>query len=217
MRKIIFGISLFIAALAVIYGINKAFSENKIDKVALQEGEKLYMQMCAACHGQTGKGEGAQYGTALNDQKFLSNVSDEDLFNYVKYGRVEAFMPEYGSILKDEDINKLVLYMRYWHTEKIKLEAPKALDGNPNNGQKLYNLYCLSCHGENGEGKKGMGTALTHPNHLKYTTDEQIWITTAYGRDDIRMAPSLKGLSGVRQLEEQEITDIISYIRSYEK
>jgi cytochrome c oxidase cbb3-type subunit 3 len=61
-----------------------------------------------------------------------------------------------------------------------------------------------------------MGTALSNPQFLKFTTDKQIWIGTAYGRDDTRMAASLKGLDGVRQLEKEEITDIVTYIRSLE-
>jgi cytochrome c oxidase cbb3-type subunit 3 len=62
-----------------------------------------------------------------------------------------------------------------------------------------------------------MGTALSNPQYLKYTTDKQIWIETAYGREETRMGPSLKGLEGVRQLKEKDITDIVTYIRSLEK
>ena len=40
---------------------------------------------------------------------------------------------------------------------------------------------------------------------------------TAYGREDTRMGPSLKGLDGARQLKEKDITDIISYIRSLQE
>ena len=54
-----------------------------------------------------------------------------------------------------------------------------------------------------GAGKFKMGTALSNPQYLKYTTDKQIWIGTAYGREDTRMGPSLKGLEGVRQLRKR--------------
>jgi cytochrome c oxidase cbb3-type subunit 3 len=64
-----------------------------------------------------------------------------------------------------------------------------------------------------GSGLKGTATALAHPNRAGQTTDEQMWLAAAYGRENTRMGPSLKGLDGVRQLEEQQITDIITYIR----
>jgi cytochrome c oxidase cbb3-type subunit 3 len=72
----------------------------------------------------------------------------------------------------------------------------------------------MSCHGENGAGREKMGTVLSNPQYLKYTTDRQIWISTAYGREETRMGPSLKGEEGVRQLKEKDISDVVTYIRS---
>jgi cytochrome c oxidase cbb3-type subunit III len=210
MKKIILGLSFFIIVILIIaIGSSKDNTQNAY----AQEGEKMYAQMCAACHGETGLGEGEFSGTALNNQQFLSSVSDEDIFNYIKFGRVEALMPEYGSVLEDEEINKLTAYVRDWQHKDIKFEVPDKIEGDPEKGKNLYGLYCLSCHGESGQGKKAMGTALGNPDYLKHTTDEQIWIATAYGRDETRMGPSLKGLEGVRQLKKQDISDIISYIR----
>ncbi|WP_174734165.1 c-type cytochrome [Mesobacillus harenae] len=214
MRRIVIGFAavVLIGAAAAVF-----FSKNNAQlSVEVQEGEKLYRQHCVSCHGLTGQGEGAHSGTSLNNQQFLNSVSDEDLFNYVKYGRVKAMMPEYESILADEEIKKVVVFMRGWQSEQLELEAPAVLDGNPTTGERLYNLYCLTCHGESGQGINKMGTALANGDYLKYTTDKQIWISTAYGRENTRMGPSLKGQDGVRQLSEQDITDIVSFLRSFE-
>jgi cytochrome c oxidase cbb3-type subunit 3 len=62
-----------------------------------------------------------------------------------------------------------------------------------------------------------MGPALSNAQYLKYTTDRQIWIGAAYGREDTRMGPSLKGLEGARQIKKNDISDIVSYIRSLQK
>lgn len=123
-------------------------------------------------------------------------------------------MPNYGPRLTERDLQNLVAFIRNWQTKEMNLEAPQTISGNLENGKKLYNLYCLSCHGEAGSGKFKMGTALANQQYLHYTTDKQIWISTAYGREDTRMGPSLKGLEGVRQLKKEDITDIITYIRS---
>lgn len=215
MRKILIG-SYILVMFIVIFAIsNGELIDGKKSK-AVAAGEKLYLQYCLACHGETGKGEGKRAGTAINNQHFLSSVSDEDLYNYVKFGRKDTDMHAYGTSLSDEDIHKLVVFIRHWQTEKISFEAPNVIAGDPDQGRGKYNLYCLSCHGEAGEGKIKMGTALANPQYLKYTSDRQIWITTAYGREETRMGPSLKGLEGARQLKKQDISDIVSYIRSLE-
>lgn len=186
---------------------------SKEERAFIEQGEKLYNQLCLSCHGENGKGDGKLPGTALNNQDFLNTFSDRDLYNQIKEGRVAARMPEYGSILDETQINQLVSFIRSWQTESRDLEAPTAFDGNPSNGQKLYGLYCANCHGLTGSGLKNTAPALGNPEFQKYTTDEQIWISAAYGRENTRMSASLKGLNGVRQLEEQELIDIITYIR----
>ena len=125
-------------------------------------------------------------------------------------------MPSYGLRLSEDELNNVVTYIRNWQTEEIQFDVPKTVAGDVVNGEKLYNVYCMNCHGEGGSGKLKMGTALSNSQYLKYTTDKQIWISTAYGRDDTRMAATLKGLNGVRQLKKEEITDIVTYIRSLE-
>jgi cytochrome c oxidase cbb3-type subunit III len=215
MKKMLIGIYVLIIAGVILILVQMDPKEQK-DFEAIEAGEKLYTQMCAACHGNTGLGEGAKQGTALNNQQFLNSVSDQDLFNYVKYGREGTLMPDY-QFLTDEQLDQLVAFMRNWQTETIDFEVPEKIDGDIVNGEKIYGLYCLSCHGIEGIGKKKMGTALTNQQYLKYTTDQQIWVGTAYGRKSTRMAASLKGLDGVRQLSKQEITDVITYIRSLEK
>jgi cytochrome c oxidase cbb3-type subunit III len=187
------------------------------DSKAIAAGEKVYNQQCVVCHGKTGKGEGTKVGTAINNQNFLSAVSDMDLYNYVKYGRKGTAMPAYGLRLSEKDLTNLVAFIKKWQTNEINYGAPKDISGNLKNGAKLYKLYCLSCHGEAGAGKSKMGTALSNPQYLKYTTNQQIWIGAAYGREDTRMSPSLKGLEGVRQLKKDDITNIVTYIRSLQE
>jgi cytochrome c oxidase cbb3-type subunit 3 len=214
-KKILIGIYILIT-LGIIFLLFQLNPKEKKDLVAIEAGEKLYMQMCASCHGNTGLGEGAKQGTALNNQQFLNTVTNQDLYHYVKFGREGTIMPDY-EFLSDEQLNQLVLLIRDWQKEKIQFEAPETISGDIENGKKVYGLYCLSCHGVDGVGKKKMGTALSNPQYLKYITDQQIWISTAYGRDKTRMAASLEGLEGVRQLSKEEITDVITFIRSFEK
>lgn len=126
-------------------------------------------------------------------------------------------MPAFQTSLSDQEINQIVGWMRTWQKKKIEFQKPVAIQGQPSQGKELYRMFCASCHGKNGEGRQGLGSALNNPRFLQYTTNEQIWISTAYGKEETTMAPSLKGLSGVKQLSEQEISDIVVYIRSWQK
>jgi cytochrome c oxidase cbb3-type subunit 3 len=216
MKKILFGFYiLIIIGIIVCISNSNIFDSKKSEAIAA--GEKIYKKNCIFCHGETGKGEGSKKGTALNSQNFLSNVSNKDLYNYVKYGREGTVMAGYTQHMSSKDLKNLVAFIRNWQTEEIELDGPKTISGDLERGKAQYNLYCLNCHGEAGVGKRKMGTAISNQQYLKYTTDKQIWIDSAYGREETRMGPSLKGLEGVRQLKEKDITDIVTYIRSLEK
>ncbi|WP_251551340.1 c-type cytochrome [Neobacillus muris] len=216
MKKLLIGIYILIM-IGIVFAIGNSNLFDNENSKAIAAGEKVYNKNCLICHGETGKGEGKNAGTALNNQHFLNSVSDQDLYNYIKHGREGTAMPAYGPRLSDKEIKNLTVFIRNWQTEKIDLEAPKSITGSPENGEKLYSLYCLSCHGEAGAGILKMGPALSNPQYLKDTADSQIWIDTAYGREETRMGPSLKGQEGVRQLRKQDISDIVSYIRSLEQ
>lgn len=90
------------------------------------------------------------------------------------------------------------------------------ITGSVSAGEKLYANYCASCHGDHGEGKRGLGRALSDPHYLQGVSNEQIWSDIAYGRDKTAMGPSLKGLKGVKQLTEEQINDLVVYIRSFQ-
>ncbi|MGG1679861.1 c-type cytochrome [Neobacillus sp. NRS-1170] len=216
MKKILIG-SYILIIIGITFCIENSDLFNAKNSKSIAAGEKVYNKNCLICHGKTGKGEGSKAGTAINNQHFLSSVSDKDLYNYVKFGREATAMRAFGSGVSEKDLKNLVAFMREWHTEEIKFDTPKTVSGNPEKGKEKYNLYCLTCHGETGSGKQRMGTALSNPMYLRYTTDKQIWIDIAYGREETRMGPSLKSLDGARQLKEKDISDIVSYIRSWEK
>ncbi|WHX99267.1 c-type cytochrome [Neobacillus sp. DY30] len=213
MKKLLYGLYTIIIIGILICIVNSDIFNDE-NKESIAAGEKIYNKQCLICHGETGKGEGKNAGTAINNQNYLNSVSNKDIFNSVKYGREGTGMPSYEKRMSNEDLNNVVAFIRNWQSEEIEFDVPQTIAGDVVNGEKLYNVYCINCHGEAGAGKLKMGTALSNPQYLKYTADKQIWIATAYGREGTRMAPSLKGLDGVRQLTEDEITDIVSYIRT---
>lgn len=212
MKKIYLCFTVFFLVVLITLLSSSFIEENKGEQLSIQNGEKIYSQLCMDCHGENGKGEGALIGTALNNQQFLNTFSNEDIYNMINNGRTATMMPDF-SFLEEREQQDIVSYIRSWQTKQIRLETPSFIEGNVSNGEKLYSSNCAMCHGETGSGLLTTSTAIANPSTLKQMSDKQMWITIAYGREDTRMGPSLKGLEGVKQLEKQDISDIVVYIR----
>ena len=97
-------------------------SNKKPGLSAPAQGKKLYEQHCAACHGQSGKGDGptaAVLGPKLRDhtsKEVMSELSDDDLFNVIKNGGAAVgkspLMPPHGAFLQDDQITDVIAYIR---------------------------------------------------------------------------------------------------------
>ena len=83
-------------------------------------GKKLYDQNCAACHGKTGTGDG-EAGKGLNPRPAniaafskMPMASDGYMFWTIAEGGIPigTAMPPFKSTLKEDDVWKIILYMR---------------------------------------------------------------------------------------------------------
>jgi cytochrome c oxidase cbb3-type subunit 3 len=115
--------------------------------------------------------------------------------------------------------------MRSWSDVPAVKYDPAPVKGDEKNGRKLFLSHCAQCHGEDGKGGKGTGVtfsrkrdlpiiapALNNPGFLASATDDMIKNTLIYGREGTPMTSSL-----VAGLEETDINDVVSYIRSLQK
>jgi len=80
------------------------------DPEAAAEGKRLYhSQGCVACHGNNARGA---VGPDLTDDEWLRAPSDEMIFNTIKNGRAGTLMSPFRDAMNDEQIWKLVTYLR---------------------------------------------------------------------------------------------------------
>lgn len=78
------------------------------DEGALAQGELIYKNVCAACHGQ--KGEGL-VGPNMTDEYWLHGGGIKNVFKTVKYGVPEKGMIAWSAQLKPSDIQKVSSYI----------------------------------------------------------------------------------------------------------
>lgn len=74
----------------------------------LKAGEKVFKSKCAVCHGEQGQGGGA---LKINDPKVLSKT-DKDIRKVISEGA--KGMPGYQKLLKPEEIDSLMAFLRSW-------------------------------------------------------------------------------------------------------
>jgi len=113
---------LILAGLIAVLSIGGSLLADAAGKGDPAKGKEKYNQICASCHGQGGKGDGPAAAALdpkprnLSDPKYVSTISDEQIFKTVKEGGAAVgkspLMPAWGSVLSDNDIWNVIAYLR---------------------------------------------------------------------------------------------------------
>ena len=103
-------------------------------EIAISKGEGLFQRYCLACHGENGVGQdsenpaggwgldGKRLAPSLGSEGHAWHHSPEMLFHYIKDGSIDdtSPMPSFSAILKDEEIETLVLYVESLWSREIR-------------------------------------------------------------------------------------------------
>jgi mono/diheme cytochrome c family protein len=92
------------------------------DPAAVAEGEALYVEMCVACHGETGRGDGPAAQSLdpapadFSDAAMTANMTDGYMYwRITEGGQMEPFhsaMPAFGDELTEDERWQLIAYLR---------------------------------------------------------------------------------------------------------
>ncbi|HFD81191.1 MAG TPA: c-type cytochrome [Gammaproteobacteria bacterium] len=185
----------------------------------IKQGETTYNTYCSACHqpGGTGK-EGV--APSLNSPEFLAMASDDFLHTTIGTGRPGTAMVAWDATLGKDKIDAVIAYLRSLYGNDAgslatTVNAEPPAKGDPAVGAERYKNICSGCHADQGGGylAGGSAPAIGKPGFLKVASDGYIRQTVRYGRSNTRMR-GFQGPTGLANLSDKEIDDIISYLRS---
>ena len=158
---------------------------------SVANGERIYFEKCAPCHGDTGLGDGAQGiqlgvtvpAFALTD--IARPASPAGWFTTVTRGNIERFMPPFAS-LNDQERWDVVAYITTLHTSEDEIEQ----------GKELFEANCPNCSTEYFEDQANMAglSTVTLARIIRLGNEE----IQAFGQD----------------LSDEEMWAVAEYLRS---
>ena len=189
------------------------------DSLVIAQGKDLYEKNCVFCHQADAIGK-AGFAPSLTNPEFLSTASDELLLGTIRDGRLGTGMPPFAHLGLD-GIEAIGVYLRA-HSElpdrSAEIDSQHKAQGDPVAGKLWFDQICATCHGPQGDGyiAGGTGTAIGKAGFLNKVSDGFIRTTIKFGRSNTRMR-GFSGPAGLANLTDQEIDDIIVYLRELEK
>lgn len=189
------------------------------DSPEIARGKDLYEKNCVFCHQADAIGK-AGFAPSLTNPEFLSTASDEFLLGTIRDGRLGTGMPPFAHLGLD-GIEAIGIYLRA-HSElpdrSAEIDSQHRAQGDPVAGKLWFDQICATCHGPQGDGyiAGGTGTAIGKAGFLNKVSDGFIRTTIKFGRSNTRMR-GFSGPAGLANLTDQEIDDIIVYLRELEK
>jgi putative heme-binding domain-containing protein len=124
------------------------------DQAALAEGQALFRGLCSGCHGGAGRGG---KGPDLTDNRWIHGNTDPDIARVIQNGVPQTTMKKMGESLKEDQIRKLIAYIRSLARSPGESVWKPYLSGSPAAGRALFfdpkgKANCAKCHTVGGEG-----------------------------------------------------------------
>jgi len=186
------------------------------DDAANAEGKLLFVQTCQVCHQADAIGKPG-FAPSLTNKEFLSISSDAFIEATIRDGRPGTGMPPFG-FLGEAKLQAITAYLRSFAElpdRSAAIDRQPDAHGDPRLGEQWFHYICSTCHGIKGDGYAagGTGTAIGKPGFLGKVSDGFIRTTIKEGRSNTRML-GFQGAAGLANLTNEEIDDIIVYLRS---
>ena len=194
-------------------------------KEDLASGKDIY-GTCAACHGANGEGgQGGEYPRVAGQPK---GFTVNQLKSFQKRVRLNIPMFPYTEPreLSDRDMRDVAAFLaaidlpskapvfdektpaldRLLAMEKVMI-VPR-VEGDLENGKKVYRRRCAACHGHHGRGKKDFPRLVgQYPNYLQRQIDSYLKAARPHDSDEA-------GEGVLKKLSAKDVTDVLAWLTS---
>lgn len=142
-------------------------------------GMRMFGNNCAQCHGADAKGS---YGFPnLSDGDWLYGGSPDQIKASITNGR-QGTMPAWGDIVGDQGVTDVTAYV-------LSVNGREADSAQTTAGEKVFQTYCVACHGADATGNPAMGAPnLANGIWLYGGNAEQVSHSVRAGRNGVMPA-----------------------------
>jgi cytochrome c oxidase cbb3-type subunit 3 len=148
------------------------------NSTATSIGQRLYLDNCAACHGERALGNTVIGAPNLTDADSLYGTDPDSVMASIRDGRTGT-MPAWGPALGVHGVNEVTAYVLNFSGIATPPDWRAA-------GKAGYEAMCVACHGVDGRGNRALGAP---------DLTDSTWM---YGGDFSRVAESIRdGRTGV--------------------
>jgi mono/diheme cytochrome c family protein len=193
-----------------------AFTLSAARGTSTEQGQILFGQYCASCHGDFGEGGAnpARQGDVIapiSSSEYLRTRDDLTLRAIITQGQpnfgMSPFGTSFGGPLEDTQVEAIITYIRAWQ-DNPPVELPPEVSGGSvsESGSQIYADLCSQCHGDVGQG--GIGTALNSPVFQKTTSDSVMFNAISEGH------PATPMIAWGSILSSEQILELVNHIRS---
>ena len=207
-------------------------SSRKTPIAATLNGEALYKEICARCHGDKGDGLGpiAIYMDPsprdLTKTAFMTSKPRARLKKSIQEGVAGTSMPPWGKVISEAQADAVLDYIdaSFVKAKRTELKARKIPATNPvasnaasiARGEAAFAQRCGGCHGRKGDGKGPNSLdILPRPRNLRNAafvasvSDQRLFESILYGVQGTAMPPWID-----YGLTQNDVGDMVNFIRS---
>jgi|GEM_PF-2013068 len=207
-------------ALAVALGAAAAdAASDGASEQAIARGRQVYNSLCWSCHGRYGRGDGPAAAELVSPPPDFTNPdqlggrTDEQILERLRGGGHTPM--SIANMVKPEALSDALAFIR---TMSVPGKRVSVLAG-----REIYQSFCWSCHGLNGDGKGPAGRYLdppprdfTAPSFRIEGREREVYRAIALGpARAFHGAPYMPAWSS--KLSSQEIADVMEYLKTFKR
>jgi high-affinity iron transporter len=204
---------------SVLVSLDKRFSDALGTEAALElpketpdaaDGERLYQQHCASCHGARGLGDGPAGARldpkppAIGHAPAMIDASPGMMFRKISVGVSGTAMQPFSSVLTPAQRWNIVVYLASLRTRPERIAE----------GEGLYTQSCVECHGPTGAGDGAMARTLSKlPPEIgsfgwqAAHSDSQMIVP-------IRLGVEGSPMPGAMSMTPAQVASVVAYLRT---